>query len=78
MADPTDQLPAITYWLMGSLTSIKARDVQFAVLPILVGLIPLWLLRWRVNLLTVSEAERGAWALTRRGFAWWSFCAPRS
>ena len=57
VADPTDQLPAITYWLMGSLTSIKARDVQFAALPILVGLIPLWLLRWRVNLLTVSEAE---------------------
>ena len=49
VADPTDQLPAITYWLMGSLTSIKARDVQFAVLPILVGLIPLWLLRWRVG-----------------------------
>ena len=57
VADPTDQLPAITYWLMGSLTSIKARDVRFAVLPILVGLVPLWLLRWRVNLLTVSEAE---------------------
>ncbi len=57
VADPNDQLPAITYWLMGSLTSIKARDVQFAVIPILVGLIPLWLLRWRVNLLTVSEAE---------------------
>ena len=57
VADPNDQLPAITYWLMGSLTSIKARDMQFAVILILVGLIPLWLLRWRVNLLTVSEAE---------------------
>ena len=57
VADPTDQLPAITYWLMGSLASTKARDVQFAAWPILVGLIPLWLLRWRVNLLTVSEAE---------------------
>ena len=56
-ADPTDQLPAITYWLMGSLTSVKTRDVRFAALPVLVGLIPLWLLRWRVNLLTVSEAE---------------------
>lgn len=42
---------------MGSLTATKARDVQFAAWPILVGLIPLWLLRWRVNLLTVSEAE---------------------
>ena len=30
VADPTDQLPAITYWLMGSLTATKARDVQFA------------------------------------------------
>lgn len=57
VADPNDQLPAITYWLMGSLTATKARDVQFAAWPILVGLIPLWLLRWRVNLLTVSEAE---------------------
>ena len=56
-ADPTDQLPAITYWLMGSLTSVKSRDVSFAFWPILAGLIPLWLLRWRVNLLTVSEAE---------------------
>lgn len=57
VADTNEQLPAITYWLMGSLASTKARDVQFAAWPILVGLIPLWLLRWRVNLLTVSEAE---------------------
>ena len=57
VADTTDQLPAITYWLMGSLTSVKARDVRFAFWPVAIGLIPLWLLRWRVNLLTVSEAE---------------------
>lgn len=57
VADTTDQLPAITYWLMGALTSVKARDVHFAFWPVAVGLIPLWLLRWRVNLLTVSEAE---------------------
>ena len=57
VADPEEVLPTITYWLMGSLTATKARDVQFAAWPILVGLIPLWLLRWRVNLLTVSEAE---------------------
>ena len=57
VADTTDQLPAITYWLMGSLTSVKARDVNFAFWPVAVGLVPLWLLRWRVNLLTVSEAE---------------------
>ena len=57
VADTTDQLPAITYWLMGALTSVKARDVRFAFWPVAIGLVPLWLLRWRVNLLTVSEAE---------------------
>ena len=56
LADTESQLPAITYWLMGSL-SVRGRDVRFAALPILLGLIPLLLLRWRINLLTLSEAE---------------------
>lgn len=57
VADTEDQLPAITYWLMGSLSAVKGRDTLFAFVPIALGLIPLFLLRWRVNLLTVSEAE---------------------
>ncbi len=57
VADTESQLPAITYWLMGSLSSIKAKDLTFAVIPILLGLVPIILLRWRINLLTVSEAE---------------------
>ena len=57
LADTESQLPAITYWLMGSLTSVRGRDVRFAALPILLGLVPLLLLRWRINLLTLSEAE---------------------
>ena len=57
VADTQSQLPAITYWLMGSLSSIKTADLHFAAIPILLGLIPLFLLRWRINLLTVSEAE---------------------
>ena len=52
VADTQQQLPAITYWLMGSLSSIKAEDVRFLVLPVAVGLLPLFLLRWRMNLLT--------------------------
>ena len=47
VADTQQQLPAITYWLMGSLSSIKAEDVRFLVLPVAVGLLPLFLLRWR-------------------------------
>ena len=57
VADPSDQLPAITYWMMGSLNGVQMKDVGFAVLPMLVGLVPLVLLRWRLNLLTVGEEE---------------------
>ena len=55
VADTQEQLPAITYWLMGSLSSIQPRDLLFASVPILAGLIPLFLLRWRLNLMTVEE-----------------------
>ena len=56
-ADTQEQLPAITYWLMGSLASVKLRDVLFLAVPVLLGLIPLLLLCWRINLLTVGEDE---------------------
>ena len=57
VADPTNQLPAITYWLMGSLSGTRMQDVAFALLPMAAGLIPLLLLRWRINLLTLDEEE---------------------
>ena len=57
VADTESQLPAITYWLMGSLVSITPEDVRFAFWPMLIGMIPMFLLRWRINLLTVGEEE---------------------
>lgn len=57
VADPSDQLPAITYWLMGSLNGARMRDVAFIVLPMALGLVPLLLLKWRINLLTLGEEE---------------------
>lgn len=57
VADPNDQLPVITYWLMGSLSGSKLSDIAFAVLPMAVGLIPLLLLRWRLNILTLGDDE---------------------
>jgi iron complex transport system permease protein len=57
VADPSDQLPAITYWLMGSLSGTKLDDVIFAAIPMLVGLVPLMLLRWRINILTFGDDE---------------------
>ena len=66
VADTTDQLPAITYWLMGALTSVRLDDLHFAMVPILCGLIPLFFLRWRLNLLTVSEAEARSMGVNTR------------
>jgi iron complex transport system permease protein len=57
IADTQNQLPAITYWLMGSLNAVKGGDALFVSAVVAVGLIPLILLRWRINLLTVSEDE---------------------
>lgn len=57
VADPEDQLPAITYWLMGSLNGTRPADVWFVLLPMLLGLIPLLVLRWRINILTLGDEE---------------------
>ncbi len=57
VADPSNQLPQITYWLMGSLSGIKGKDVALAFLPMLLGLVPMLLLRWRLNILTLGDEE---------------------
>ncbi|MBN1849313.1 MAG: iron ABC transporter permease [Deltaproteobacteria bacterium] len=57
VADPTDKLPAITYWLMGSLASVDMADVRSVLIPILAGTIFLYLVRWRLNVLSLGEDE---------------------
>lgn len=59
VADPTNQLPAITYWLMGSLSGARMNDVGFAIIPMLIGTVPLFVLRWRINILTLGDEEAG-------------------
>lgn len=66
LADPYDQLPAITFWLLGSLAGIKAADV-LAVLPaVLLGLAPLVALRWRIGVLSLGEDEARALGVEAR------------
>ncbi|MCC0048442.1 MAG: iron ABC transporter permease [Rhodobiaceae bacterium] len=57
LADPYDQLPAITFWLLGSLSSIRPADVWSVLPAILAGLVPLVLLRWRINVLSLGDDE---------------------
>ncbi|MGK0602979.1 FecCD family ABC transporter permease [Yokenella regensburgei] len=57
LADPYTQLPSITFWLLGGLSSVTLRDLSVAAPVILTGMVPLLLLRWRMNLLTLSDDE---------------------
>jgi len=59
-ADPNNQLPQITYWLMGSLSGAAWKDIAFVIFPMLLGLIPLHLLRWQLNVITMGDDEARA------------------
>ena len=60
VADPSSKLPEITYWLMGSFSGNTWHDVRFALPFMLLGTVPLFLLRWRMNLLTMGDDEARA------------------
>jgi iron complex transport system permease protein len=60
MADPYDQLPAIVFWLLGSLAAIRRAEVWAAAPLVLVGLVPLVALRWRINVLSLGDEEAKA------------------
>ncbi|MDR3764479.1 MAG: iron ABC transporter permease [Acidobacteriota bacterium] len=66
MADPYDRLQAITFWLMGSFASINFKDVKLSAVPILLGAVPLLLLRWRLNVLCMGEEEARALGVNTR------------
>ena len=66
LADPYNQLPAITYWLLGSLATISPRDLAAAAPLALLGLAPLLLLRWRINLLALPDDEARALGVDTR------------
>lgn len=57
IADPSNTLPAITYWLMGSLSDVKGADLRLLWPPMLLGFVPIFLLRWKINLLTLDDRE---------------------
>ncbi|MBK1698137.1 iron ABC transporter permease [Rhodovibrio salinarum] len=63
VADPYDQLPAIEFWLLGGLSGVRLMDILPVLLPVLIGLVPLVLLRWRLNVLSLEDEEARALGL---------------
>ena len=59
-ADPTSKLPEITYWLMGSLAGASWSQIALAAPFIVIGSGGIVVLRWRLNVLALSEDEARA------------------
>ncbi|MBR5259724.1 MAG: iron ABC transporter permease, partial [Eggerthellaceae bacterium] len=58
VADPADDLPAITYWLMGSLAGVSSvAEVGRAAIPMVIGMVVLFAMRWKINILTMGDDE---------------------
>lgn len=57
VADPYNQLPAIVYWMMGSLASSRYQDILYAGIPMVLGITGLLLVKWRINILSMGDRE---------------------
>jgi iron complex transport system permease protein len=66
VADTDNKLPAITFWLMGGLSSVSVRDTGVLLIPLALGMAPLFLLRWKLNVLSFGEEEAQAMGVDTR------------
>ena len=60
LADPYNQLPAMTFWLLGSLAAIDSGDLLPLFGPVALGAAVLIALRWRMNVMSLPEEEARA------------------
>jgi len=60
LADPYNQLPAMTFWLLGSLAAVSALDLIPLLAPVALGTLVLIALRWRMNVMSLPEEEARA------------------
>ncbi len=67
LADPYEKLPTITLWLMGSLSRVQMKDIQNILFLFVIGLIPLIVLRWRLNVLSFGDEEAQALGVNTTG-----------
>jgi iron complex transport system permease protein len=66
VADTDDKLPAITFWLMGGLSATSNQDVLILLIPLCLGIVPIFLLRWRMNVLSFGEEEAQAMGINTK------------
>ena len=69
-ADPYSSLPAIVFWLLGSLATATWAKVAVAVVPILLGTVVVLLLRWRINVLSLGDDEASSLGMNPGRVRW--------
>ncbi|MDQ0213134.1 FecCD family ABC transporter permease [Arthrobacter bambusae] len=70
VADPDTTLPAIVFWLLGSVATATFTKVLVAVIPILGGAVVLLALRWRINVLSLGDDDAAALGVRPRPLRW--------
>ncbi|MCI7723877.1 MAG: iron ABC transporter permease [Erysipelotrichaceae bacterium] len=66
VADPNDVLPVITFWLMGSFSNSTVRSLYTGVPMIVLGMVVLYLMRYRMNALSLKEEEAASLGINVR------------
>ena len=75
LADPHQKLPAITYWLMGSIAATNYRDLALMALAIVPPSIVIFLLRYQINILSLGEDKARALGSPIETVQWTIFVA---
>lgn len=69
-ADPYSNLPAIVFWLMGSISSATYEKILIALIPFLIGGYALFAVRWKLNLLALSDEEAKSFGVNPDFLRW--------
>lgn len=75
LADPQQKLPAITYWLMGSIAATNYRDLALIALAIVPPSVVIFLLRYQINILSLGEDKARALGAPVERVQWTIFIA---
>lgn len=69
-ADPNSTLPSIVFWLMGSFSTITYHKLFLVTLPVLLGILLLFLLRFRINVLSLGDENAAALGVSVEKTRW--------
>ena len=66
VADTDLLLPEITYWLMGSIAKVTYKDILLFLIPFTLGVVPIMMIRWQLNVMSFGEDEAKAMGVNVR------------